>query len=243
MRPKLVPQWVQFRQREDLTDYVAHLTRGRDQPKGHIPALQVLLEILRSGHIRPTFAEVHGKPTIKGKFPAVCLTEMPIRYILNTLDTQKRQQRKARMTGYGIVYHKVHLYGQGGRPVWYASINELRYLKPEILYLYTEYEPKVPQAPVYPRDFTREREWRIKVPLPGLPIVLPEDNGEELMGAVIVDQDHEVIEVEKCLAELAAGGCAWASRLRERIISLETARENHNKDPRYAKVDDWPWSR
>jgi hypothetical protein len=168
---------------------------------------------------------------------------MPIRYILHTLDMQRKQQRKDRMAGYGIVYHKVHLYGQGGRPVWYASINELRYLKPELLYLYTEYEPKLPQARGYPRDFTREREWRIKVSLPGLPVVLPEDNGKDLLGAVIVDQDHEMIEVEKCLAELADSGCAWASRLQERIISLQTARENHNVDPKYAKIDDWPWSR
>jgi hypothetical protein len=186
MRPPQLPQWTQFRQREDLTDYVIHLTRGRFDDSGSVPALQVLLEILRSGHLRPTFALFHNRPTIQGPDPAVCLTEMPLRYILHALDLQKGRPR-ARLDGYGIAYHKVDLHKHGGRPAWYATFDEMRRLPAELLYLYAEYEPIIAAPGSYPRkDFTWEREWRAKASGPGLPVVLPQDADEQPRGALIV---------------------------------------------------------
>src|SRR5262249_17003268 len=111
--------WEAIREaRDDLTDYVVHLTRrvGNQSP------LETLLQILRSEVIRPTFGlkQLAGKSTtsitVKGPFPAVCLTEQTIAAIVKTLPLVRDRYR-----GYGIAYHKVDLHAVGGRPVLYAT--------------------------------------------------------------------------------------------------------------------------
>ena len=119
MTEKLV--WERIREaRHDLTDYVVHLTRARFLP--YVAPLDVLLEILRSGYIRPTFGrkQIKGSvavvTTVKGPEPAVCLTEQPLSAILKILDLIRDRYR-----GYGIAYHKVPLHMIGGLPVLYGT--------------------------------------------------------------------------------------------------------------------------
>jgi hypothetical protein len=160
--------WEQIRSaRLDLTDYVVHLTRRRSTPH-YVHARDVLLEILRTGYIRPTFAEkVTNGPlviTVKGPEPAVCLTEQPIEAILKTLPVAG-----GRYAAFGLAYHKVPLHSIGGRPVLYGTWDVLGreigrgqkgYQKgkqiytgglPENLqYLWVKYEPKLPGKGEYP---------------------------------------------------------------------------------------------
>ena len=114
--------WERIRnERLDLTDYVIHFTRDRIEPKRFRNAREVLIEILESGHIRPTFAPMRHRytstprATVKGPFPAVCLTEQPLSAVLTS------NRIHGRYSGYGIAYHKVHLYWAGGGPVLYGS--------------------------------------------------------------------------------------------------------------------------
>src|SRR5262245_45070220 len=90
--------------RDDLTDYVVHLTRTGTNGNPLVTRLQ----ILRSGVIRPTFGlkrlarQTTTSITVKGPDPAVCLTEQTIAAIFKTLPIVGDRYR-----GYGIAYHKV----------------------------------------------------------------------------------------------------------------------------------------
>ncbi|HYT95617.1 MAG TPA: hypothetical protein VEL76_43255 [Gemmataceae bacterium] len=102
--------WARIRHEQpDLTDFVIHLTKPKWDGRP-VMAREVLLEILRSGHIRPTFAPMGNRRTrtprntIKGPDPAVCLTEQPIWALLTS-----RRILPDRYSGYGIVGKLVSL--------------------------------------------------------------------------------------------------------------------------------------
>jgi hypothetical protein len=257
--------WERIRgARDDLTDYVIHFTKPRYNP--HVSARDVLLEILQRGYIEPTFAPspTNHWPTVKGPAPAVCLTEQPISAVLKTPRLTKERYSK-----YGIAYHKVPLYEMGGRPVLYASYQELGRripegapgsaagaevytgrLPPELQYLWVGYEPAMPGSESYPTDFTWEREWRIRTdtswfrPVGGGPPIpgLPIllPTDRTTTGAIIVENDEDVPLIRQCLNALAGAGEAWAGHLR-RVVSLQTAqRQLDQGDRRYARLETWP---
>lgn len=250
--------------RDDLTDYVVHLTRmGSNQTP-----LDTLLQILRSGVIRPTFGlkRLAGKSTtsitVKGPDPAVCLTEQTIAAIVKTLPIVR-----SRYSGYGIAYHKVDLHAFGGRPVLYGTSEilgrQVRQGEPnwqegkEIYggglpanhqYLFVRYDPAMAGTGSYPSsDWTWEREWRIRAngrlaANGGLPVLLSFDCDNPPRGAIIVEQDEDTPVVIACLDALTQEGVEWASRLR-RVVSLDTARRKLDppgKDARYARLETWP---
>jgi hypothetical protein len=250
--------WERIRyEREDLTDYVIHFTRNYFRSGLNQLARQGLANILKSGHIGPTFAPKRTRysstlsPTIKGPSPAVCLTEQPISAIL--------KNPVHRYSGYGIAYHKVLLYQAGGRPVLYGSERELgRLLRPDepgwqddkeiftgglpqdLQYLWVRYKPLLPGCGDYPVDFTWEREWRIKPQAPGLPVLLTNDWSNPPKGMIIVEKDEDVPCFREGLTQLASTGQEWARHL-TRIVSLETAKQRLQEgDVRFAKLDTWP---
>lgn len=249
-------EWIR-RERDDLTDYVIHFTKN--YVKGPICQLarNSLAQILVCGYIRPTFAARPSRhasvphPTIKGPFPAVCLTGQPIRAVL--------KMARRRYSGFGIAYHKVALYNAGGRPVMYGSERELGRplrrgepgwqegkevytdgLPADLQYLWARYIPMMPGSNDDPVDFTWEREWRVKTESDGLPVLLPTDRGRPPTGIIVVERDDDVQYFRGGLAKLAAGGKDWAKQL-NRIVSLETAERRLNDgDLRYAKLETWP---
>jgi hypothetical protein len=249
--------------REDLTDFVVHLTRPRQSPAA--PGFQVLLEILQAGYIRPTFAPMTspssgGKPraTVKGPSPAVCLTEQPISAILATLEACP-----TRYSGYGVAYWKPTLFDYGALPVLYAGKGELgRRIKQgeagweegkdifrgglpaDLQYLWVNYDPLGVGPFNHAIDFTWEREWRIKFPNSrikeaGLPVAL-RNPWSEHQGAIIVARDCEVEEVKSRLRTYREQQSEWGKYI-ERVISLETAnRQLAAGDRRYARLETWP---
>jgi hypothetical protein len=248
--------WEQIRaDRDDLTDYVIHFTKNRFKVPKFALARNVLVEILKSGFIQPSFAMLPSrhsrteKPTVKGPYPVVCLTEQPISAVLKT--------NNSRYSNYGIAYHKVPLYDAGGRPVLYGTERELGKkiqncpegveiyeggLPPELQYLWVRYHPlMVGDRNDYPVDFTWEREWRIKPPVNGLPILLATDRLRPPTGVIIVQRDDDLVPFSEGIASLVENGHKWPIHLR-RIISLETAaRKLDQEDMRYARIETWPF--
>lgn len=250
--------------RDDLTDFVVHLTRTGS----NLTPLDALVQILRSGVIRPTFGvkQLAGRTTtsitVKGPHPAVCLTEQTIAAIVRTLPIVG-----SRYCGYGIANHKVDLHAFGGRPVLYGTSEilgrQVRQGEPgwqggkEIYvgglptdhqYLFVRYDPAMAGSGSYPSsDWTWEREWRIRenglvASNGGLPVLLPFDCSSSPRGAIIVERDKDIPAVIACLDAVAQEGVEWANRLR-RVVSLETARRMLNppsNDARFARLETWP---
>jgi hypothetical protein len=234
--------WERIRRvREDLTDFVVHLTKKREEPRA--TALQVLLEILRCGYIRPTFCPMMSENrripenTIKGQFPAVCLTEMTLAGMIAVLG-----QPGVRYAGYGIAFHKTAVYSHFGRPVIYGDENILQSLREWQKHLWVRYDPEIPHHRTGPVDHTWEREWRIRVRdgKQGLPIVLDYPRYEVPEGAIIVDKDRDILDVRKCLRELPDNCFESKDRL-TKVISLEKARKKLALGEReFARIDTWP---
>jgi hypothetical protein len=255
--------WEEIRAaRHDLTDYVVHLTQKKPNKTG----VESLLQILRSQAVLPTFGRkpLYGRTTtsitVKGPYPAVCLTEQTIAAIVKTLPIIG-----SRYCGYGIAYHKVHLRQFGGGPVFYATEAVLGRkickgeegweegkeiytggLRPEHQYLFVRYEPEMPGSGSYPSDWTWEREWRVGREgcfAGGLPLLLSCDWQNPPRGAIIVERDEDIPPVIACLDDIAQRGFEWASRLR-RVVSLETAQRKlapPDNDARYARLETWPF--
>ena len=197
--------WERIRiERRDITDYVIHCIRDRYENRKHIKPIDTLIEILKCGYIKPSFAartSIYGgskRDTIKGPYPAVCFMEQTLENFITSCHVLQGRYRP-----YGIALHKRALFKYGGRPVIYGSEDILgRKLKPnepeyeqgkeiytgglpkEYQYLWVRYQP-VPDMHGYVVDWTHEREWRCRVktfyhdirgflPREGVPIFLPQ---------------------------------------------------------------------
>jgi hypothetical protein len=265
--------WQRIRlERIDITDYVIHFTRYRssfdrkwsDRSPGFAQPEEVFKEILEDGFIRPTFAPIRSKTfgstsnTVRGPYPAVCLTEQPLSAVLVT-----RRCAGSRYSGFGIAYHKYALFHAGGRPVLYGSKCMLgRRMKPDepgyeegkeiytgglpadLQYLWVRYEPAVGDSGDYPIDFTWEREWRVKCSGAGLPVYLDQYSGvfnpATPVCALVVEKDEQVAKVRSLLQAKMGQGVVWAGKL-TRIVSLETvATKLKLGDQRYARIETWP---
>ena len=169
--------------REDISPDVVHLTRRDsflDERSGEpvqVSAMQVLQKIVSEGFIIPTFAlRVYGsstepRPVIKGKHPAVCFTEQPLRSLPTTLRILHWKYEP-----YGVILDKRYVDQLGGRPVIYGDDETLNALPQDLKYLWSFFNPILgdPDNPA-PVDWTHEREWRFRVPdeedpMPGFPL-------------------------------------------------------------------------
>lgn len=257
--------WQRIRfERSDLTDYVTHLTKDHvvTEPEYKFTfAIEVFLRILKQGVIKPTFAPIKSKQvfstnnTVRGPYPAVCLTEQPLSAILTTIKCL------GRYSGYGIAYHKSDLFAFGARPVLYGDASMLgERIRPEeegyqegkdiyrggipesLQYLFVTYKPDL-DPDFYPVDFTWEREWRYQSGGQGLPVFLEKRNikyhPEIRAGALIVERDRDVPQVFELLDQKAREGIKWAPITP--VISLQTARRKLDEgDDRYARIETWP---
>ena len=183
------------------------------------------------------------RPTVKGPYPAVCLTEQPISAILITLEAEP-----GRYSGYGIGYYKPNLFDYGGLPVLYSSKAELGKrikegepgweegkdifgdgLPLHLQYLWVNYDPLGIGPFNQTLDFTWEREWRVKFPNPrikepGLPVGLRNPWSEQ-QGAIFRLRESEIEEVQACIKLHREQQTEWAQYI-TRVISLETAKRH-----------------
>lgn len=125
--------------RADISEFLIHWTSGNSYEE----AFNVLYNILISKEI------MGSTKNIKGGYTCVCFTETPAKYF----SFHKRTYKP-----FGIGITKKYLYSEGGRPVIYESDKEFYLLPEDIKWRHVLYDPCLKE----PRDFTWEREWRIK---------------------------------------------------------------------------------
>ncbi|KYG02702.1 hypothetical protein BE21_54505 [Sorangium cellulosum] len=144
-----------IRSRKDLSDRLIHITQD----------LSTLQAIVQSGFIRPTFAPrnmVHAdgetRNSIRGPYPAVCFSEMPLAALkeLCALDLYKQRYHP-----YAVSYDRTLLFSQGARPVVYGGEDILDALPDPHKYLWVRLKLEQDSA-YYSIDWTHEREWRIR---------------------------------------------------------------------------------
>jgi hypothetical protein len=196
--------------------------------------VEVFVEIVVSGVIRPSWGEANGSGrTVRGNSKAVCFTEQPLSTVFD-FDTE-------RYSPYGIAYHKVHLFEMGARPVIYGSRDELYKLHEDLKYLFVRYEPCFEDDNDKSKtDFTWEREWRLKCSDDGLPICLPIDSGEVAHTTLIVKTDEEALVAVNRLKELASEG--KIKKNLQRVISMTTAKRMKDYSE-YQRIDTWPFAK
>jgi hypothetical protein len=195
--------WERIREaRPDITDYVIHWVRPKIEEGKYKKSLEILLDIIEGGYLKPTFAtrssiyERSLRPTIKGPYPAVCFTEQSLGCFIKSCRVLSTYHP------YGIALYKRALYQYGGKPVIYGSEDILGILlRPDesgyelgkeiyknglpryYQYLWMRYQP-IPNQDGYVVDWTHEREWRCRVetyhdakfgntPNEGVPLLLP----------------------------------------------------------------------
>ena len=158
------------RLRTDISDWVVHYTQG--QPAD---ARKSLSKILDGG--------------LKDFGTGICFTESPIREFSSIFQVFQRYPNP-RFSPFGVAVRKDWLFQKGGRPVIYLPESERQYLQEPIAHLFEAYEPNK-------RDFTWQREWRLKVPLLSLSkedtlvIVPSDDEAHGLLYDWDVDVEYE----------------------------------------------------
>lgn len=160
--------------RTDMSEYVMHCTRARVGVGQSVAAYQVLKEILNDGFFKATFVSGRARPGVRGPYPAVCFTEQPLRFFMESVKASS-----VRYTEFAIAVRKDDLYCYGGRPVIYSDdsiLGTLDSMGPqgappwvyqaglpaEAQHLWVNYVPTALWARPYPLDWTHEREWRAR---------------------------------------------------------------------------------
>lgn len=172
-------EWGRIRKmRTDMSDYVMHCTRQRWDAERQImlSPYEVLKEILGDGFLRATFVtHDRSRPGVRGPFPAVCFTEQPLRFFIQSVEASWEQ----RYTEFAVAFRKDDLFSYGGRPVIYSDDSALGRLvttgeegqapwvyegglSAETQHLWVNYNPTALWDRPYPVDWTHEREWRAR---------------------------------------------------------------------------------
>ena len=182
-------------------------------------AFDVLLKIIRDGHIRASWAFRKNRPTIYGPRAAVCFTEMPL-YALCEY-AKKRSKKDVETYAIGVLRHE--LFKAGGRHVIYGlsgKHEELQFsgrwprklssscgLTEKEQYRYVS----MSLASQKPIDWSHEREWRWvdhtdQCSCPGLPIWLAEEPISFQSVFIVVQTSSEMERILHLLKELYDAG-------------------------------------
>jgi hypothetical protein len=135
--------------RRDVSNLLFHFTRSTDQDD----AFSVLCKILSTKKLFGTsrWCEPNN---------VVCFTESPIQEfnsVFSLVSIAASQSQRPRYEPYGIAVTKKWLYEQGGRPVIYDHPDTIQEYPETLRYRFVPYNPACGA-----KDYTWEREWRIK---------------------------------------------------------------------------------
>ena len=169
--------------RRDMSDLLFHFTRGADGKS----ASSILDLILRGGKLRGT--SNWSKPD-----KVVCFTESPIQEfnaIFSLSSIANSDHEHPRYEPYGIAVSKKWLYKQGGRPVIYDSKESQNEYSGALSYRFVPYNPECED-----KDYTWEREWRIKT---------NELNLDPTSTLVIVPSAEEAFDIVYGFADVETG--------------------------------------
>ena len=186
-------------------------------------AFDVLLKIIRDGHIRSSWAFRNNRPTVYGPRAAVCFTEMP----LYALCEYARTRSKKDVGTYAIGALKHELFAAGGRPAIYGMSGKHAEQREELLFDEKWPRKLAPSCGVAEKeqfryvsmslntqkrvDWSHEREWRWvdhedQCSCPGLPIWLADEPISFERIFVVVQTSSEVERVLHLLKELYDAG-------------------------------------
>lgn len=227
--------------RFDLSDYLIHFFRDVDQstPDGilfpeharfnnvaessMLDSLFLMRCALRHNKLFATWSFRNGRPTIYGKSPAVCFTDMPLAAFVQS--SNERLARGENVGRYAFMMPKAAMFSLGARPVIYGlsqpawerkDAHPYRVFDNDILpigeqYRYVAYSI----GDVKTIDWTHEREWRWRyegeeshfepggdgdlvetlAEIPGLSL-----GGSDIHGMGVLVQDQE--DVEKVIYDI-----------------------------------------
>jgi hypothetical protein len=136
--------------RRDMSNLLFHFTRRTPDNES---ASSVLHKILNEGKLRGTSRQ-------KSVDKHVCFTEAPIQEcnsIFSLVSIATSPEHLARYEPYGIAVSKKWLYEKGGRHVIYDHPSARSDISKSQLYRFAPYDPE------RGKDYTWEREWRIKI--------------------------------------------------------------------------------
>lgn len=200
-------QWREFHEKFPLTE--------------NATSMDVLKQILTTGHIRAGWSFRQGRPTIYGPRGACCFTEMPLYALLQYVGTGHSM-----ISNYGIALPKRELFQHGGRSVIYGLSGEHVELpnEPETYAIPTEaWIREKLKDPSWPRilsdstglgineqyryvatnmdkiDWTHEREWRwpysMGTSCPGLSLWLKDESPPFSELLIFVPTEAEAAEI------------------------------------------------
>jgi hypothetical protein len=129
--------------RVDLSQQLVHLTRGTLAEAEH--AFRSIVEQ------RMLLGSSKG---IRAGHKVVCFSEAPIDVLAKVFSSTGHEFR---YRPFGVMVPKAWLFKQGGRPVIYQPESEFDALPEDLQYRHVRFD-----APGTEKDFTFEREWRIK---------------------------------------------------------------------------------
>lgn len=131
-----------------------------------LPAIYMLRSSLKTASLWATWSYRNNKPTIYGRNPVICFTDMPIAAFFST--SYERRCRGEHISSIGYIFPKKAFFQIGARPVIYgASLgtnsqcfwkNDRRMLHEEFLNANEQYRYLV--YDIDKIDWTHEREWR-----------------------------------------------------------------------------------
>lgn len=162
-------------QRNDITTFLVHLTRGNSKEE----VMDVLIKILED---KCLFGSSTDSGFIIGDRRAVCLQEAPIYSLAQNIYTEQTYRKnndtvKERYVGWGLQFRKGFVYEHGGRPVIYDKTSDAKsYLPSKEWWRIVNFDLSNEEAII---DWTHEREWRVPekldFPLSEVAVLLPSE--------------------------------------------------------------------
>jgi hypothetical protein len=172
--------------RFDLSDYLIHFFRDVDQASSEgilfpeharfnniaesdvLDSLFLMRCALRHQKIFATWSYRNGRPTIYGRSPAVCFTDMPLAAFVQS--SNERLKRGEKVGRYAFMIPKAAMFGLGARPVIYGLSQDASERQDTAPFRIIETD-RLPLAEQYRYvaysiadnrtiDWTHEREWR-----------------------------------------------------------------------------------
>ncbi|MGJ8761925.1 MAG: hypothetical protein ACSHXA_15375 [Polaribacter sp.] len=136
----------------DHCDNLIHFTKGNNSPKNYEEAYLNFKKIIKEEKLKG------NDGMILGSHKCVCFTESPARCLTN--DGRLDSKLFSRYAPFGFQYQKKKVFKQGGRPVIYSKRSEydIERNNANLNWRFVNYDPEFDGK----RDFTWEREWRIK---------------------------------------------------------------------------------
>lgn len=180
-------------ERNDMTTYLAHLTKPLDD---EIEVYEVLLKILKDRKLEGS----GEKGFIVGNTKAVCLQESPLYSLTQNIYYEQKLRKsekvkKIRYLGFGLLFEKSFVFRNNGRPVIYDKTQEAKaYLPSSQWWRIVNLDLSNDDIII---DWTHEREWRVpnelKFQLKDVSVLVPNKKAYKKMIKICKEENIDLI--------------------------------------------------